>query len=430
MILTQSTTPIIGQIAILLGYIMQGIFSVLSKFGIENLGLCIIIFTFIVRMFMLPLTISQQKSQKINMAMQPELNKIQKKYKNKKDQASMQKQQKEMQEIYDKYGFSPTGGCLQLVVQMPIFFALYQVIRKIPAYIPQVYAQYDKIYDAISGQNGYIDIVNKIAGELGLQKGYVSELASKATENQVVDVLSYFRQESWDALAKAIPQAADVINTVSAKIVSMNDFMLGINVSQTPGLKISIYLLIPLAAGLFQYLSFKTMQQPTGDDNPAAGMTKSMSLMMPLMSMYFCIIMPAGLGIYWVASAVFQCVQQVCINAYMKNADIDKIIEKSRAKAAKKKAKGKKSLMERLTSTGQAADAAKEEYKSGRTSSSNSMKDIATINTKKIQSVVDANRDSNGKVCNVNYDAMGPIGKNAYLVTRLEEEGKTRGGKN
>lgn len=429
MVLTQSTTPIIGQIAILLGYIMQGIFSVLSKVGIENIGLCIIFFTFIVRMLMLPLTISQQKSQKVNQFMQPELNKIQRKYKGKKDQASMQKQQKEIQEVYDKYGFSPTGGCLQLIVQMPIFFALYQVIRKIPAYIPQVKASYHQIYTAISGQSGYLKTINKIAESLNLQKGYITTLGKGATENQVIDVLSYFREESWQALSKAMPQASSVIDSVSQRIVNMNDFMLGMNVSQTPGFHLSIYLLIPIAAGIFQYLSFKTMQQPDMGDNPAAGMTKSMSLMMPLMSMYFCVIMPTGLGIYWVASAMFQCVQQICINAYMKNADVEKMIEKNREKAAKKKAKGKKSFMERLTDTSKEAEQAKEEYKNGK-NSYNSIREISLINTKKLNSVVDQNRDKNGKVINIDYKSLGEIGKNAYLVSSLEEENKTRGGKN
>ena len=62
--------------------------------------------------------------------MQPEINKIQRKYRNKTDQASMMKQNEEIQKVYEKYGTNPTGGCLQLVIQMPIFLALYQVIRR------------------------------------------------------------------------------------------------------------------------------------------------------------------------------------------------------------------------------------------------------------------------------------------------------------
>lgn len=426
MLLTQSTTPIIGWIAILLGYIMDGIFRVLSAFGIQNIGLCIIIFTFLVRLLMLPLTIKQQKFTKINQAMQPEINKIQKKYRNKKDQASMQKQNEEIQAVYDKYGTNPTGGCMQLIVQFPIFLALYQVIRKIPAYIPQVKAQYITIVDSISNQSGSIETINKIAESLNLQKGYVNTLANDATRDQIIDVLSYFREDTWAKLASAFPQASDVISSVSSKIISMNDFMFGINVSQTPGFRISVYLLIPIIAGIFQYLSFKTMQQPDMKDNPAAGMNKSMSIVMPLMSMYFCIIVPAGLGIYWVSSALFQCVQQIVINKYMEKADLDKMIEKNRAKAEKKKAKGKKSFMEKIMDTSSKAEAAKQEYNG---KPANTISEIAAINTKKIKAHDDQLRDSQGNLKNINMDHMGEITKNAYLVYHYDEENKTRGGK-
>ena len=102
------------------------------------------------------------------------------------------------------------------------------------------------------------------------------------------------------------------------------------------------------------------MKQPELDgNNPAAGMTKSMTVMMPLMSLYFCLVTPAGLGIYWVTSALFQCLQQVIINKYMDNADIDALVAKNKEKAAKKKAKGQKTFMERLMDTSAKADAAK-----------------------------------------------------------------------
>ena len=287
MLLTQSTTPIIGWIATLLGYVMEFIFYCLNFIGIQNIGLCIIIFTIIVRLLMLPLTIKQQKFAKISQVMQPEINKIQRKYRNKTDQASMMKQNEEIQKVYEKYGTNPTGGCLQLVIQMPIFLALYQVIRKIPAYIPQVKAVYMQVVTAIAGQAGAIDAINKIGK--GLKSSYVTSLASDATKNQIIDTLNYFNADAWHKLAKAIPSAADVINTSSTHIIGMNDFFAGINVSQTPGFHPSIYWLIPILAALFQYLSAKTMKQPELDgNNPAAGMTKSMTVMMPLMSLYFC----------------------------------------------------------------------------------------------------------------------------------------------
>ena len=110
--------PIIKQIAWLLGQIMNLIFNFLDKvFGIQNIGLCIIIFTVIVYTLMIPLTIKQQKFSKMSAVMNPEIQKLQKKYAGKRDQASQMKMQEEMNLIYEKYGTSPTGGCLPMLIQ-------------------------------------------------------------------------------------------------------------------------------------------------------------------------------------------------------------------------------------------------------------------------------------------------------------------------
>lgn len=421
MLLTQSTAPIIGWVATLLGYVMDFIFRGLASAGIQNIGVCIIIFTIFVRLIMTPLTVKQQKFMKINQAMQPEITKIQKKYRNKTDQASMMKQNEEIQAVYDKYGTSPTGGCLQTVIQLPIFLALFQVIRKIPAYIPEVKALYVNAVTAIQQDANHVNTINKIAE--GIKSSYVTELPKNASVDQIIDVLNYFTADAWNKLADAIPSAAQVIDNVSAQIADMNHFFLGINVAQTPGFHFSIYLLIPIMAAFFQFLTTKTMKQPDMDpNNPAAGMTKSMMYTMPLMSLYFCIVTPAGMGIYWVTSAAFQCIQQIIVNKYMEHADIDKMIEKNRAKVAKKKAKGKKSLMERLMNTSAKAEAAKEEYVSRQTT----MNSLAHMNLKKISSPTSADKDGH---VSVDRSKLGEIGKNAYLVSQYNEEQNTRGGK-
>ena len=138
MFLTKSTTFIIGPVAELIGIIMNGIFYVLSTIGLPNVGLAIIIMTILIYMAMLPLTIRQQKFSKLQRKMQPEISKIQKKYKGRTDNASVAAQQEEIKQVYDKYGVSATGSCVQLLIQMPILFALYRVFYNIPAYLPLV----------------------------------------------------------------------------------------------------------------------------------------------------------------------------------------------------------------------------------------------------------------------------------------------------
>ena len=147
MFLTKSTTFIIGPIAELIGIIMNGIFVVLSKIGLPNVGLSIIFMTILIYMLMLPLTIRQQKFSKLQRKMQPELQKIQKKYQGRKDSASVAAQQEEMKQVYDKYGVSASGSCVQLLIQMPILFALYRVFYNVPAYLSSVKAAFYPLVD-------------------------------------------------------------------------------------------------------------------------------------------------------------------------------------------------------------------------------------------------------------------------------------------
>ena len=127
-LLTQDSGKILGPISKLLGVLMNGIFLLLDAIGIPNTGLSIILFTFVIYLLMTPLTIKQQKFSKLQSKMNPEIQAIQAKYKNKKDNDSMMAMNMETKAVYAKYGVSPSGSCVQLIIQMPILFALYRVI--------------------------------------------------------------------------------------------------------------------------------------------------------------------------------------------------------------------------------------------------------------------------------------------------------------
>ena len=164
MLLTKSTTPVIGQIAWALGWLMNGLFWLISKIGLPNIGVAIILFTIVIYMCLLPLTMKQQRFSKMSQIMQPELKKTQDKYKNRKDQESMMKQNEEMQAVYKKYGVSATGSCVQLLIQMPILFALYRVIEEIPAYVTQVKAAFQPLVDNLIKTSGSADFPKSPAG--------------------------------------------------------------------------------------------------------------------------------------------------------------------------------------------------------------------------------------------------------------------------
>lgn len=131
LILATQTGGILKPFAWILGKILEIIYDLFSTMGIYNIGFCIIAFTIVVRMLMLPMQIKQQKFSKLNSVMTPEIQKIQKKYQGKKDQQSQLAQQEEIKAVYDKYGTSPTGSCLQLLIQMLFFLHFYRVIMNV-----------------------------------------------------------------------------------------------------------------------------------------------------------------------------------------------------------------------------------------------------------------------------------------------------------
>ena len=335
--------PIIKQIAWLLGQVMNGIFNVLSKIGIENIGVCIIIFTIIIYTLMIPLTIKQQKFSKMSAVMQPEIKKIQKKYEGKKDQASMMKQQEEINLVYEKYGTSMTGGCLPMLIQMPILFALYPVIRDIPTYVKGVKDVYMPVTEAIMNTNGFQKIMETIGEASPVLMNPKAYDYSQA--DTIVNVLYKFQDSTWNTLMDLAQQTMD-------KVTHLNSF-LGINIGEQPltqlttalhnGSVVGIILavLIPVLAGLTQFISVKLQPQPAGDDkdNPMASSMKTMTYTMPLISVFMGFTLPAGLGLYWAASAAVRCIQQLAINKYLSTKSLDEMIKENQKKAQKKREK-------------------------------------------------------------------------------------------
>lgn len=335
LLLTKSTTFIIGPIATLLGYIMDGIYRI----GIHNVAWCIIIFTVIVNLLLLPLTIKQQRFMKLNSIMQPELMALQKKYKDRKDQATQQKMMLEQQAIYDKYGATPTGGCLTTFIQLPIMFALYQVIYRIPAYIGAIKDMLMNVVTPVMEQPGYID---KIA-ELAKANNLPIDKIDYTVADKMVDLFGKFNAAAWEELKGIFPALEKVITESSEKFLGVNSFLGGLNLTEAPGFKFSLALLIPILAGLTQWISVKTMNvnnnAAQNEDMPGAGAMKSMNTIMPIMSVFFCITFPIGIGIYWVASSTVRIFMQLGINQYMKKIDVDKMIKSNIEKRNKKREK-------------------------------------------------------------------------------------------
>ncbi len=336
-LLTKSSTPIIGWFAEILGFIMNLIFDL----GITNIGVAIIIFTLVINIIMIPLTINQQKSQKLQAVIQPEIQAIQDKYKGKTDNESAMKMNAETRAVYSKYGTSMAGGCLPLLIQMPILFGLYQVIYRIPAYVTSVRSVFETVATSLMQQSDYINKISDLAKAVRLPV----ENNDYTIPNKVIDLLYKFTPEKWTTLSETFPNMRSVLETSVPLIKQMNSF-LGIDLSVSPwqGMNnINIAWIIPILAGVTQFISTKVMttnQPKNGEpENEMAKQMQSMNTVMPIMSVVFCFTLPAGIGIYWIASALARTVIQLLVNYRLKDLDIDKLVESNLAKQNAKRAK-------------------------------------------------------------------------------------------
>ncbi|MCI5712318.1 MAG: YidC/Oxa1 family membrane protein insertase [Lachnospiraceae bacterium] len=351
-VLTQYSGKILGPIARFLGWIMNGIYTVFSNaFGIENIALSIIVFTILIYLCLFPLTYKQQKFSKLSQKMQPEMQAIQKKYANKKDQASMMAMQEETQQLYEKYGISPTGSCLQAFIQMPIWFALYRVFVNVPAYVSSVKGVFADLTNGIMNTSGYKDVMTKLTQtyNLGIPTDFTVKDKS-ALYNYVVDVLYKLPTEGWETLKDKFSGLENLIDTTHESVSEFNYFI-GMNISDTPiaiikssftehaYLIVIAAILIPVLSYATQILNLKLMPQAGGDNDQMAKQMNMMNKTMPLFMMIMCFFTPVGLGIYWIAGALCRSVQQFFLNKHMEKINLDDIIEKNQEKAKKKREK-------------------------------------------------------------------------------------------
>lgn len=324
---------IIMPIAQVLGYIFDLLFEALSFLHIGNVAIAIILFTIIVKLCMLPLSIKQQKLAKLNSVMSPEIKAINEKYKDKKnDQNAMMKMQEETKAVYEKYGVSQMGGCVQMLIQMPILLALYQVFRFIPLYITQL----KNLFTAFLTDNGGI---MSASGYTDTMKQF-GENIDWTNVNTAITEINKFSTENWEALRNAFPAFSDIIANSHASLEQMNTF-LGINMSQEPGFGLTLAFLIPVLSGLSQFISVKVAQgnTPVDDDNPMAASMRMTTYIFPLMSAFIAISVPAGLGLYLIATSVIQTIITVFINRYYDKLGAETIVKKNVEKRNKKRAK-------------------------------------------------------------------------------------------
>ena len=354
--LTQYSGKILGPIAKLFGYLMNGIYYVWDHlFSVQNIAVCIITLTVIIYICLIPLTRRQQKFSRLNQVMQPEIKKIQEKYRGRKDTASQQAMQEETQAIYDKYGVSPMGSCLQLIIQIPILWALYRVIYNVPAYVPAIKEKFSAAVTAIMNTDGYTTKLTELLNTYPIRGLSVDfSVDATTTSNYIIDILYKLPQKGWSALKESFSSITDTLDSTYQSIEGFNTF-LGVNISESPfnlmrdgaaagmGLVVFVAVMIPILSALTQFINIKLTQSvsaATPGDQMAAQM-KMMNFIMPIFSFILVFTLPVGVGVYWIAGAVIRTIIQLLINRHLSKMDFDEIIAKNKEKAEQKAKKRK-----------------------------------------------------------------------------------------
>ncbi len=299
-----------------LGFLIQVIYNL-----VQNYGLSIILFTIIIKLILLPLQIHSQKAMKKQQKVQPIIAELQKKYAN-----DQQKLSAEMMKVYKENGVSMSGGCLPLLIQMPILYALYRVIQRPLTYIKgidftseTVIANVQKVLSMMKEQ--FPDVIGNLADSTvdQINKMYQIHLSTWA------DKLGLAKDFGWDINFNFL--GLDLSGIPSKAIT---EIMAG-NFSDIGTI---LLILIPIIAMLATWFSMKQSQSMTqnpnarqNEDNPAQSMNKSMSLMMPIMTGFFTVTLPSGIGIYWIVSSLVQIAQQYVLNKYFDRKEDDFVVK-------------------------------------------------------------------------------------------------------
>lgn len=307
---------IVGPIADVLGVIFNFIFNMVYAIGHSgSLGFTIIIFTFVVKTILIPLSYKQQESMSAMQKVQPEVEKIRKKYKDSKDPEIQQKITMETQELYKKHKVNPFGGCLPLFVQMPILIALYSVMQRAYLYIDKIGELYTGMADKIIAVPGYLETVVPLAGPKVPNKMTIDV----AIPTDLAAVLNKFTHGDWNSLFASMPQ--DVVTFLNDSLVHTRsiEYFLGISLIEKAGFMFP-GILIPIFAGLTTYASSVIISKQNPNMNESMKRQQMiMNITMPLMMGFMSASFPSGVGLYWIVSNIFQVIQQVILIRYFNN---------------------------------------------------------------------------------------------------------------
>lgn len=295
-----------------------------------NYLLVLLIFSVLVELLFLPFGIKQQKNSIRQAKLRPKEMAIRKKYAGRNDRATQQKIAMEIQELYKQENYNQFGGCLPMLLQLPIIMMIYSVVIDPLKYVVQLS---DKTITAISNYFGTsgstINLISKIK-ELGTPVG------------------GQFSAERCEALlqtahkAGGAPLDAEALAELTPKLGNLPDFnVFGINLGEIPTLAWNLLLIVPVLTFVVYFFSMKLTRklsyQPTTTDQQAGCSNNVMDFMMPMFSLFISFSVPAAVGVYWIFKSILGTLKQFILFKLM---PLPKFTEED-YKAAEKELKGK-----------------------------------------------------------------------------------------
>lgn len=299
-------------IVMALGWIIKTIYEL-----VQNYGVAIILFTVVMKLLLLPLNIKSQKAMKKQQQIQPILTELQKKYAN-----DQQKLQQEMMKLYKENNVSMTGGCLPMLIQMPILIALYQAIQKPLTYMFNV---------PFKGDDIPVDKVMQLK-DAAIAAGKNLGNAANMDASQLLNT-NQISISSW---------AGEFGGKLHEWYINFN--FLGLDLSKAPqeafshlgdianNLGVVMLLIIPVLAVISSVAQSKLSMKLSGQDKKQSNdqtqaMNGMMTWMMPLMTGFFTLTLPSGIGLYWIVSGLLQVIQQIALNYYFEKKGEDFIVK-------------------------------------------------------------------------------------------------------
>jgi len=307
-----------------------------------NYGVAVILFALVVNLIMTPFMAKSKKSMMRTSRLQPQIQELQRRH-----EGNPQQLQKEMQELYREEGVKPMSGCLWSLIPFPILIALYSVIRQ-------------PITRMMFASSEVVTALKDYFTAQGI------EFASSGRTAAYAEIqLSNLAHQYWDQIQTELAGKID-------GLLNIDFSFLGLNLGEQPNWKFflstdwsdaSVWLpalglfLIPFISALMSYFSMKVANaanpSATGQTAQQQASMKSMNLMMPLMSIWICFVMPAAMGVYWIANSVFGMARDfVLTRVYKKQMELEDAERIANRSAREKELEEKRLETERLRSEG------------------------------------------------------------------------------